>query len=121
MNYIKLIFLNLSKFVNLPANEQIVYLMICIIIITIWLTVFFYKKNENAHEDIRKELQGCEVTVTKLTFEKDSLYKVIYLKDVEMLLQRANRSDSLLRESEKIKNSIPSLIKKINKKIENNK
>lgn len=121
MNYIKLILTSLSKFVNLPANKQIVYLMICIIIITIWLTVFFYKKNENSHENIRKELDKTETTVLRLTKENDSLYKVIFSKDLERLTEKANRSDSLLKESEKLKNSIPQLIKKINKKIENNK
>lgn len=121
LTYIKLILNSLSKFVNLPDNKKIIYLMSSIIIIAVWLTVFFYKKNERAHIQIRSELERSEQAVQILVKEKDSLYKIIYNIKLDNLKEKLDRSDSLLRESEKIKNSLSPIIKRINKKIENNK
>lgn len=121
MEYINTILLALSKFVNLPAVKQIIYLMVSIIIIAVWLTVYFYKQNEKAHIQIRKDLEKSEEIIQDLITEKDSLYRVIYDIKLQHLAKDLDRSDSLLRESEKIKQSLTPIIKEINKKIENNK
>lgn len=95
--------------------------MVSIIIIAVWLTVYFYKQNEKAHIQIRKDLEKSEEIIQDLITEKDSLYRVIYDIKLQHLAKDLDRSDSLLRESEKIKQSLTPIIKEINKKIENNK
>lgn len=121
MDYIQSVLSTLSKFVNLPANKQLIYVMASIIIIATWLTVYFYKQNEKAHLAIRRELDKSELIIQTLVKERDSLYGIIYHIKLENLTRELDRSDSLLRESRQIKNSLTPIINKINKKIENNK
>lgn len=124
MEYIKTILSALSKFVNLPANKQIIYIMASTIIVAFWLTIYFYKKNEKVHIELKQKVEQNEKLIENLQREKiaikDSLYLVIFNLRLGTLAEKLDKSDSLLRESEKLKNSISPLIKKLNKKIENN-
>jgi len=119
LTWINTILKGVLKFVSLPANKQIIYLLFSIIMVAGSLTIYFYKKNESAHIQIRKELEKSENTILNLSKERDSLYKVIHNIQLQNLIKELDRSDSLLRESERLKNSISPIIKKLNKKIEN--
>lgn len=96
----------INKFVSLPASKQIIFIMATSIVISVLFNISSYYKKKKVDE--QKDLQLIEykdIIAKNLTI-KDSLIEVIYSIKLENFENNLKRSDSLLRESQKIRNSI---------------
>lgn len=117
MTYIKEILVNITKFVKLPANQQIVYLMASTIVVATLISYLLYRKNENFYKATKLELDTVKYNYSLTKKENDSLKNIIYSIKLDYLNKELTRSDSLLKESHDLKNAIKPLVKKINKKL----
>lgn len=108
----------IGRFADQPTNKQLIYLMGLLLSGFIALTLFFYNKHEGEFKRLRTENATLETTIIYLKSTEDSLYKVIYDIKLEELNKDLRRSDSLLKESQKLKSSMNPVIKKLNKKID---
>lgn len=117
MEVVRLIIATIGRFVKLPDGQKVLFLFAIIVCTLVFLLIRSNKKLNN-HE-YTEALQNNEriQIVKQLEMDKDSLYIVIQQMTVEHLNQKIKDQDSLIRESNKIKNEIKPLVKKLNKKI----
>lgn len=118
LNWFTTIFDAIGKFADQPTNKQLIYLMGLLLFGFISLTLYFYNKHEAEFRRIKEENIFLEAKITEAKNTEDSLYKVIYEIRVEELNRDLNRADSLLKESQRLKQSMNPALTKLNKKID---
>lgn len=118
MTQIKFFFESLMKIVNLEPHKLVIFLCLLMILSTSVMGIKLYKKTETSNYNIELERNEYKSTIKQLEMKIDSLYIVRQAEKEEYLTKELRRSDSLLKESQKIQSSIKPLVKKINKKID---
>ncbi len=96
----------INKFVSLPASKQIIFIMATSIVISLCFNINSYYKNKKFDGQKDMQIQEYRTIISKSVEIKDSLVNVIYTIKLENFENNLKRSDSLLRESQKIRNSI---------------
>lgn len=96
----------IHKFVQLPASKQIIFIMLSVILVSFIFNIQGYlnKRKENSLRD--KQLTEYKILIEKDIVIKDSLVNVIYTIKLNNFEENLKRSDSLLKESQKLRNSI---------------
>lgn len=108
----------IKAFVNLPANKQVIYLLLVMLLVCGSVVYSTNRKIDDINVQKDKELLESRITIKQLELKLDTCNIEKYNQKIEYLNRDIARGDSLLKNSEQIRNSIKPLIKKINKKID---
>lgn len=117
LEWLNSIFDKLKDFSSWTAEQRNNFISITLIVGSILTTVYFYQKHERDFKELKKELNSKNIIIEANKVEKDSLLIVIYEIKLLTLQKELDKSDSLLKESSKIRKSLNPVINDINTKI----
>jgi len=117
LEWLNSIFDKLKDFSSWTAEQRNSFISITLIVGFILTTVYFYQKHERDFKELKKELNSKNIIIEANKVEKDSLLIVIYEIKLLTLQKELDKSDSLLKESSKIRKSLNPIINDINTKI----
>ena len=117
LEWLNSIFDKLKDFSSWTAEQRNSFISITLIVGFILTTVYFYQKHERDFKELKKELNSKNIIIEANKVEKDSLLIVIYEIKLLTLQKELDKSDSLLKESSKIRKSLNPVINEINTKI----
>jgi hypothetical protein len=96
----------IHKFVTLPASKQIIFVMAGAIVVSLIFNIFSYMNKRQDEKERDKKLIKYEAIIEANKVTKDSLVVLIYNIKLTNFEDNLKRSDSLLKESQKIRNAV---------------
>lgn len=117
LEWLNSIFDKLKDFSSWTPEQRSNFISISLIVGFICTTVYFYRKHESDFKYLKEELKNKNIIIESNKIEKDSLLYVIYEIKLLTLQKELDKSDSLLKESSKIRKSLNPVINEINTKI----
>jgi hypothetical protein len=94
------------KFLALPASKQIIGVILFVTALSVVFNISSYLSKRKADALKDRQIIEYKTIIDKNVITKDSLILVIYNIKLSNFEDNLKRSDSLLKESQKIRNSV---------------